>query len=527
MPRHLSPFRTRWSVGLWLLAGLLAGWLALDAGATCDEPIQKEYGDLILAWFRSGFQDAAALSYGNLYFYGGLFDLPAQWLWSTGISPWGEYETRHVLTALVALLGVAGTYLTAARIGGRFAGVCGALLLMLTPTWVGHGWFNPKDVPFGAAVSFVAYASVRIALRPAPLLLRDALIAGIAVGCALGVRSGGMFLLMFPVLAAFGRAALTSFALRRRGLGGGEERLVAAIVTRLACALPIAWLLMIATWPWAQLAPLTRPLIAASEAAHFPWIGPTLFQGKTIFTDALPLSYLPVWFSVTVPELHMLALGAGLLSLGWVRSWRLDRAWALAVLAALIVVPVVGVLVAHPTLYDAHRHFLFVWPPLAALAGVSLAHVLTRAPLPRWAAGGLAAGALALAALVLVDMVQLHPYEYVYFNRVSGGLRRQVKRFETDYWAATHRAGIEWLVKHVRKDGRRRLRVAGCRGYDGSLDYHLHQHPGASRHFVMTHDPEDADILFATTRYNCHHARGRLIHTVKRQGVRLLYVFRR
>jgi hypothetical protein len=129
---------------------------------------------------------------------------------------------------------------------------------------------------------------------------------------------------------------------------------------------------------------------------------------------------------------------------------------------------------------------------------------------------------------VLIDMVQLHPYEYVYFNRLSGGLKRQSKRFETDYWSSSQRAGVEWLVKHPPKHGRRRLRVASCGGYDGAIDYYLRSAGrAAAKHFVMTYDPERADILITTTRYDCHRTRGRVIHTVKRQGVRLLYVLQR
>src|ERR1700742_428932 len=60
-------------VAAWLSFAVLAARLALDAGVTWDEEVQREYGDRILAWFRSGFHDRSATDFKNLYFYGGLF----------------------------------------------------------------------------------------------------------------------------------------------------------------------------------------------------------------------------------------------------------------------------------------------------------------------------------------------------------------------------------------------------------------------------------------------------------------------
>ena len=84
-------------------------------------------------------------------------------------------------------------------------------MLALTPAWVGHGLFNCKDIPFGAAAAFaVAYSTARIAMGPSPLTWRDAWCAGLSVGCALGFRPGGMFLIGYPALAAFARLVIDS-----------------------------------------------------------------------------------------------------------------------------------------------------------------------------------------------------------------------------------------------------------------------------------------------------------------------------
>lgn len=526
-----SPLARRALVTLvWLGAAILAARLALDAGITWDEPIQRDYGDLILAWFRSGFHDRAALKFENLYFYGGLFDAPAQWLISLDISPWGVFETRHVLTALISVAGIGATYAIAARIAGARAGFAGALMLALTPAWVGHGLFNPKDIPFGAAAALVAYVSVRIALRPPPLRWSDALLTGVSVGLALGVRSGGMFIAGFPALAALGRAGWSMQVLARRHEPTRTRALLGTTALRLLSALPVAWVLMIAAWPWAQRKPFIRPFRAAAEAAHFHWSGPVLFGGIEYQADDLPRSYLPTWFALTLPEMYIVAAVSCGLCLVWrARRLQLERTWALTVLSSFVIVPVLGVLVTHPTLYDAHRHFLFLLPPLAALSGVALARALEDRALPALVRAGVAMAWLVCAVQVASDMVRLHPYEYVYFNRLSGGLAAQVGRYETDYWGASYREGLAWVRDNVTgsRHGRKRVTVTGCYGSREPLQYYLEEWPEMHERFAHTGREARAEIFLGITRDDCHHVRGQVIHKVSRMGAPLLYVLQR
>ena len=46
-----------------------------DYGLGWDDYTHSEYGDLLLAFYGSGFSDQRALSFVNLYKYGGGFDM--------------------------------------------------------------------------------------------------------------------------------------------------------------------------------------------------------------------------------------------------------------------------------------------------------------------------------------------------------------------------------------------------------------------------------------------------------------------
>src|SRR5262249_39554375 len=153
----------------WLWAALVGCGLVvfciirfgMDAGSTWDEPSRAEYGDLIIRWFTSGFHDARATHFENLFLEGGLFEVFAQSL--ARLSPSGMIETRHLLIALVGLLGIVVTGLTASEVAGPRAGFLAATALTLTPAWLGHAWFNSKDIPFGTAAIIVTWLATRIA----------------------------------------------------------------------------------------------------------------------------------------------------------------------------------------------------------------------------------------------------------------------------------------------------------------------------------------------------------------------------
>jgi len=58
-------------------------------------------------------------------------------------------------------------------------------------------------------------------------------------------------------------------------------------------------------------------------------------------------------------------------------------------------------------------------------------------------------------------MVQLHPYEYVYFNRLfAGGLKAAAERYETEYGGSSYKQGVEWVIRNYQPEGGERN--SGC-----------------------------------------------------------------
>src|SRR4029079_11217925 len=135
----------------------------------------------------------------------------------------------------------------------------------------------------------------------------------------------------------------------------------------------------------------------------------------------LPWTYAPVWFGVTLPEFYAIAAAGGIAAIWWSRwtpmRWSSDgRAILIPLVMLTAVFPVVSAITLKSVLYDGIRHLLFVVPPLAILAGVSVA-ALVGSPAPGWAKTAAVALVSISVGSTAIDMVRLHPYESVYFNR--------------------------------------------------------------------------------------------------------------
>jgi hypothetical protein len=338
--------------------------------------------------------------------------------------------------------------------------------------------------------------------------------------------------LAYPPLAAGLRIALDVWRRREERRPLELARLTVNLASCVLIVLLLGWLIMLSTWPWAQLDPIARPLRAMAEARHFRWPGSVLFKGKYVDARELPVSYLPVWFKLTLPELYFLGAAAVTVLLAGLalRKPKLqgERVLGWIMLSAFVVLPFAAVLITRPVLYDAQRHMLFLLPPAAALAGAALSEILAAAWLPRAVRGAFAGVLAGLAMLVGVDIVQLHPFEYTYFNRLSGGLANNFRRFETDYWSIGYKQGLELVVNELPPERvTRRTRIVSCDWEgDDRLRYYLSRWPEAAQRVVVARDYDRADLLIAVRRWNCHRRPGVTLGTVKRQDTPLVYIRR-
>ncbi|MCK1340774.1 4-amino-4-deoxy-L-arabinose transferase-like glycosyltransferase [Bradyrhizobium sp. LB8.2] len=433
-PLRRSVERTCDDLAMLVLAAVavIAGLTFRDYGLGWDDYTHAEYADLLLRMFGSGFKDTAALSFANLYMYGGGFDMVAALLHK--VIPLELFETRRLVGAVVGVIGLAVTWRLGRRIGGPLAGLASLLLLALCPIFYGHMFMNPKDAPFAVAMIILMLGLVRLAEeypQPSP---RTILIVGLGAGLSLGTRILGGLALVYAVI---GFMPLFLEELRSEGLRESVRRF-AHVVYLLLPGLVLGYLVMGLIWPWSIMEP-GNPFEALTYFSHFfekPW--KEMFDGAIVSVPDMPWSYLPTLFALQLPEVMLvLMFGAviGTFAMLPRREIPARRKTILLMLTLAATLPLAIAMVKRPALYNGIRHFVFVIPPMAVLGGVAFGWAIERlrANHRTWQPVVLATFCFGLA-LSLAEMIRLHPYQYTHFNHIAGTVRGADDRFMLDYW---------------------------------------------------------------------------------------------
>ncbi|MBB4394755.1 glycosyltransferase family 39 protein [Bradyrhizobium sp. ERR14] len=448
-PLRRSVERTCDDLAMLVLAAVavIAGLTFRDYGLGWDDYTHAEYADLLLRMFGSGFKDTAALSFANLYMYGGGFDMVAALLHK--IIPLELFETRRLVGAIVGVVGLAVTWRLGRRIGGPLAGLASLLLLALCPIFYGHMFMNPKDAPFAVAMIILMLGLVRLAEeypKPSP---RTILIVGLGAGLSLGCRVLGGLALVYAVL---GFIPLFLQELRSEGLRESVRRF-AHVVYVLLPGLAFGYLVMGLIWPWSIMEP-GNPFEALTYFSHFfekPW--KEMFDGAIVSVPDMPWSYLPTLFALQLPEV-MLVLTAGAVVGTFAMLPRSEvparRKTIMLMLTLAATLPLAIAMVKRPALYNGIRHFVFVIPPMAVLGGVAFAWAMERlrANHRTWQPVVLATFCFGLA-LSLAEMIRLHPYQYTHFNHIAGTVRGADDRFMLDYWGLALKQASDELREQI------------------------------------------------------------------------------
>ena len=110
---------------------------------------------------------------------------------------------------------------------------------------------------------------------------------------ALGLRAIALLMLFYALIAVASR-------IPRPVAAGSAARFVVRSMLRFAPGCAIAYLIMIASWPWAAL-DLFNPIRALFAFAHFHYPIKTLLAGTTYMMAEVPRWYVPTYLAIKLP----------------------------------------------------------------------------------------------------------------------------------------------------------------------------------------------------------------------------------
>ena len=335
------------------------------------------------------------------------------------------------------------------------------LLFSSQPLLWGHAFINPKDIPFMAFFLASIAAGFTMVDRLAnhdPK--REAKNGTTGIGSQTYPQNSiwqevlGSFANPWVYLAAILLGLTTSIRILGPyagvivilyGLYRSPRQLLAALpayvmITSLVCYI---------TWPHLWTDPIGRLLESIHVASAYPWQGGVLFEGKITSAKDLPARYLPEMISIQFTETAIILFLTSIV-FAFRKLLKRKNLLPFALFVIWFVIPLAFIILSRSVVYDGFRQILFLVPPLFLMTGYAFDWVFAR----------IINLALRLLILVLItapgiySIITLHPYQYVYFNSLVGGVRGAYGNYELDYWATSYREAAEFLNQEAPMDAR-------------------------------------------------------------------------
>ena len=434
--RRVADFLTTHGALISCALFLLAGVLVLDDyGVSWDEQIQRRIAIINLDYIQGN--NDVLLTHWNRY-YGVVFEAPLLLVErALGLADSRDIHLlRHILTHLFFILGGFFCYRLAYRLfDNRLIAIFALLLYLLHPRLYAHSFFNSKDVPFFSMFVIALYLAERAFRRDT---VGAFILCGIGIGLLTNIRIMGVML--FPAVLAMrgldlGLAA-NGAERRRIMLTGGGFILAAAAA-------------LYATWPYLWGDPWGHFVESFLRFSDYENEVEQLFRGQWV-SEEVPPDYLPVWFALTTPPVVVLlglvgALALACRDIGSIFGNTRLR-FGLLLLAGFML-PAIVVFLLESSIYGGWRHLYFIYAPGCLLAAWGLGWLLRSLRSGYWRAGvvGLAGGGALLTAL---QMVQIHPYQQLYFNFLVDRETPEylADRYDLDYWGLSPYEGLQYLL---------------------------------------------------------------------------------
>ncbi|MEA3489200.1 MAG: glycosyltransferase family 39 protein [Candidatus Omnitrophota bacterium] len=529
-------------------------FVAGDYGVPWDEFIQRDFG---IAAHRHAFEgDKALLSLREKY-YGPAFEMLLVAVERTfgPKDPRRVIFIRHLVTFLMFFTGAVFFYfLCKIHFRSWKLALLGSLMLILSPRVFAHAFYNSKDIPCMSLFIICAYTLIRYLDDKS---LKNVFLHGLACALLVDVRIMGVIMPVLTVfllldelwvkrshfitpfycgwlqkpLAAFSRQKVLNVAHRLRfrafcpsGLAKGffaqprykrgyerASRKITKEKKDILISLPLYLIVLVFFtvffWPVLWERPFHNFVMAFTEMSLYPYPVTVLYLGNYIDSTNVPWHYMPVWILISTPAVYVLLFFSGLAVLTAKLIKNAGKPYPVSrnefIFLYWFFVPVTAVIVLRSALYDAWRQMFFVYPAFLVLSLTGLRSIFEfMRSRSRRAVRGI--GVLALVSVLAAGMacaawftVRYHPHQNVYFNVLTGGMRKARKNFDLDYWGLSYRKALEYIAEN---DPAKTIKVYVV-DYPGIISYFALA-PADRKRIIYVNSPEKADYFVSNYRWH-------------------------
>ncbi len=463
------------------------------AGISCDEVIHYDHSVDVINYFATKGQDQSALntSVSNLKNYGQSYDnivtILIRWFKIEDV-----YNFRHIMSALAGWLTMLVTALFAVWITGYGAGIITFILFAISPTFFGHSLNNLKDIPFALGYITSIFYTMKFVISGRNFSRKDLILLVSGIAFSISIRPGGLLLICYLFFFFFFFYFLKYLEKKQFDFVQFRNKFIWILGISL-----ISWLLSILLWPYALQSPFKNVLESYRIMAHYPGTFRQIFEGRVEWSDFMPWYYLSKSMLITIPLIVLTGLTLFLIFSKYV--FRDNKKLFYGFIVFTVLFPLIYVILEKSNLYSSWRQFLFVYPGIILLASVGFNILFEKinSTYIKWA---VVACFVLLAVHPVKFMLLNHPYQYLYYNQIVGGLRGAYSNYETDYYYVSQTEASEWLLNYLRSNNvTRKIKVRATY----SVHWQFRNHPEIETSFFRYEERSmsDWDYAIVTNRY--------------------------
>lgn len=458
-----------------LFTGLLAAGLlyvmvgALNVGNSSDENRYLTQAEKVYNFYKTFGADTSALTKSGVdpqYYNGQVFD---NILYTIG-KPFGlerNFTFRHLLNALTGWFSILFASLIGLRLGGYRLAFYTALLMLLSPIYMGNVFNNHRDIPLATFTIFGAWSIIRFWDYYPAINRKYALYIGLALVLSFASRLAGGVLLT----ALMGLYSLL-FLFTHKGLAGliqlkkqTWKPVIVLILTTL-----VAFVLNLLIWPYGLVDPVNHSLEVIRSSGNHPVALYQIFESKYRLSSSMPDHYVIKYVGITLPAAVL--AGVAIVIFAALTGKIKSGGNILFFLFFSFTFPLIYSYLKLGNMYGSWRHFLFILPSLAIFSAMGWHWLFGR--LPRISNSYWSAGILALLLIhPLQYILRNHPFEYLYYNEFVGGPGGAYGKYELDYSLNSLKQGSRWLKNYIRDNHPPGTRLVIATNGSAELSYYF------------------------------------------------------
>lgn len=436
--------------------GIIVIFLAMpimskDAGNSGDEDgFQWPYAKQVQQFYATSGKDTSCLKNDDMGMHGGFFDpLTVIVVKTFNIDDYAQ--ARHAMNAIFGAIGILFASLLAKKCKGWRAGVITMILLFLSPRFLGHSFNNPKDLIFASMFMMgIYYVYCFITEYPKPTIKTSIMLA---ISSALAIVSRFAGILLFAYLGLF--FIIYYFAYNKKGTYWIKDnmKIVGRYLLYTLAIVLVSFGLTVAMWPYIMHTPLATLHKVILGMSNYSGALRQLFEGNLTWSDALPWYYTPKYILMTIPVAVIIGLLV-FMSICWRK--RAERFGTFFVLF-MFLFPIFWIVYTHANIYGGWRHIMFCYPPMVVASGLGFNSLIE---LIENKYGKITViDVIAMVSILLLlwnpirHIIKNHPYEYVYFNELEGGIKNAFAKYEMDYYYNSTREASEWVISNAKMNG--------------------------------------------------------------------------